>query len=320
MASGPSSSPPALPRWFGPGTAGVFSLLAFGSIALLPPIGLFVAMLAPLPLIHLAATGRPSFMAWGWVAVGLVAAVLLFDQPLLVGVCVGYLLVAAWPATAVEIWLRRSWSSGRFVAIVTLLPLFVVAGVLTALFWPAPVAPALEKLMAPAATQAAGMLRAAFGHAGAAGEESTALVLHWAAYLIPATAALYIMSCALWLRPRLPLLGLARGTEPFAEYASEEWLPVGFAIGGLGWVFLPEPGKWLAANLLVTVLGLYFVHGMAIILFYLGRRLGANRWVKTGVALFGLMSPAALLFSVLGLTDTFFRLRRGGAPDGGQTV
>ena len=29
-------------------------------------------------------------------------------------------------------------------------------------------------------------------------------------------------------------------------------------------------GKWLAANLLVTVLGLYFVHGLAIILFYLG--------------------------------------------------
>ncbi|MFI5143540.1 MAG: hypothetical protein ACHQHM_05895, partial [Thermoanaerobaculales bacterium] len=124
MASTPPSSPPPLLRWFGPGLAGLFSLFAFVSLPLfaglplLSFVGVFLALLAPLPLVHLVATGRPSFLAWGWVAVGLVAAVLLFEQTWLVGVCVGYLLVGAWPAVSVEIWLRRSWGTGRWTAVV----------------------------------------------------------------------------------------------------------------------------------------------------------------------------------------------------------
>ena len=118
---------------------------------------------------------------------------------------------------------------------------------------------------------------------GAGGEELVARATRTVAYLAPSLAASYVLAGALWLRPRLPLLGLPRGGEPFPLYSSDEWLPVGFAVGGLGWVFAPEPYKWLAANLLVTVLGLYFVHGLAIILFHLGRRFGSNRWVRLGV-------------------------------------
>jgi hypothetical protein len=296
--------------------AGLFSLLVFASLPLLPILGVFLALLAPLPLVHVVAGGRTSFVAWGWVAVGLVSAVFLFRAPWLVALCVGYLLVAVWPAVSVETWLRRQWSTGRWAAIVALVPMGVVAAVVTAALWPTMPGEGLIQLFARLLAGASELVKA-LGE-GAGGEELMARAMQVVAYLTPSMAAMYVLSGALWLRPRLPLLGLPRGSEPFPLYTSEEWLPVGFVVGGLGWVFAPEPYKWLAANLLVTVLGLYFVHGLAIILFYLGRRFGMNRWVRLGVVVLALQIPVALVFSALGLADTFFGLRRGEAYDGGR--
>ena len=316
MASGqPPPSVPAL-RLFGPGVAGLLSLLVFASLLVFPPVGVFLALLAPLPLVHVLARGRTSFLAWGWVAIGLVSAVFLFRALWLVAVCVGYLLVAVWPAVAVETWLRRSWSTGRWAAIVTLVARGVSLAVTTAVFWPAMPGESLVGLFTRLMAGANEMVKA-LGE-GAGGEELVARATRTVAYLTPSLVATYVLSGALWLRPRLPLLGLPRGVEPFPLYSSEEWLPVGFAVGGLGWVFAPEPYKWLAANLLVTVLGLYFVHGLAIILFYLGRRFGSNRWVRLGVFVLALQIPVALVFAALGLTDTFFRLRREKTNDGGR--
>lgn len=296
--------------------AGLFSLLVFASLPLLPILGVFLALLAPLPLVHVVAGGRTSFVAWGWVAVGLVSAVFLFRAPWLVALCVGYLLVAVWPAVSVETWLRRQWSTGRWAAIVALVALGVVSVVVTAALWPTMPGEGLIQLFARLMAGASQLVKV-LGE-GAGGEELMARAMQVVAYLTPSMAAMYVLSGALWLRPRLPLLGLPRGSEPFPLYTSEEWLPVGFVVGGLGWVFAPEPYKWLAANLLVTVLGLYFVHGLAIILFYLGRRFGMNRWVRLGVVVLALQIPVALVFSALGLADTFFGLRRGGAYDGGR--
>jgi uncharacterized protein YybS (DUF2232 family) len=296
--------------------AGLFSLLVFASLPLLPILGVFLALLAPLPLVHVVAGGRTSFVAWGWVAVGLVSAVFLFRAPWLVALCVGYLLVAVWPAVSVETWVRRQWSTGRWAAIVALVVLGVVSVVVTAALWPTMPGEGLIQLFARLMAGASQLVKA-LGE-GAGGEELMARAMQVVAYLTPSMAAMYVLSGALWLRPRLPLLGLPRGSEPFPLYTSEEWLPVGFVVGGLGWVFAPEPYKWLAANLLVTVLGLYFVHGLAIILFYLGRRFGMNRWVRLGVVVLALQIPVALVFSALGLADTFFGLRRGGAYDGGR--
>jgi uncharacterized protein YybS (DUF2232 family) len=296
--------------------AGLFSLLVFASLPLLPILGVFLALLAPLPLVHVVAGGRTSFVAWGWVAVGLVSAVFFFRAPWLVALCVGYLLVAVWPAVSVETWLRRQWSTGRWAAIVALVPMGVVSVVVTAALWPTMPGEGLIQLFARLMAGASQLVKA-LGE-GAGGEELMARAMQVVAYLTPSMAAMYVLSGALWLRPRLPLLGLPRGSEPFPLYTSEEWLPVGFVVGGLGWVFAPEPYKWLAANLLVTVLGLYFVHGLAIILFYLGRRFGMNRWVRLGVVVLALQIPVALVFSALGLADTFFGLRRGGAYDGGR--
>jgi hypothetical protein len=242
--------------------------------------------------------------------------VFLFRAPWLVALCVGYLLVAVWPAVSVETWLRRQWSTGRWAAIVALVALGVVSVVVTAALWPTMPGEGLIQLFARLMAGASQLVKV-LGE-GAGGEELMARAMQVVAYLTPSMAAMYVLSGALWLRPRLPLLGLPRGSEPFPLYTSEEWLPVGFVVGGLGWVFAPEPYKWLAANLLVTVLGLYFVHGLAIILFYLGRRFGMNRWVRLGVVVLALQIPVALVFSALGLADTFFGLRRGGADDGGR--
>ena len=296
--------------------AGLFSLLVFASLPLLPILGVFLALLAPLPLVHVVAGGRTSFLAWGWVAIGLVSAVFLFRAPWLVALCVGYLLVAVWPAVSVETWLRRQWSTGRWTAIVALVAMGVVAAVVTGMFWPTLPGEGLIQLFTRMMAGASELVKALGESAG--GEELMARAMRTVAYLTPALAAMYVLTGALWLRPRLPLLGLPRGSEPFPLYTSEEWLPVGFVVGGLGWVFALEPYKWLAANLLVTVLGLYFVHGLAIILFYLGRRFGMNRWVRLGVVVLALQIPVALVFSALGLADTFFGLRRGGAYDGGR--
>jgi uncharacterized protein YybS (DUF2232 family) len=316
MASGQVPPTPPSLRLFGPGMAGLFSLLVFASLPLLPILGVFLALLAPLPLVHVVAGGRTSFLAWGWVAIGLVAAVFLFRAPWLVALCVGYLLVAVWPAVSIETWLRRQWGTGRWAAIVALVALGVVSAATTAAFWPTLPGEGLIQLFTRMMAGASELVKT-LGE-GAGGEELMARALRTVAYLTPSMAAMYVLSGALWLRPRLPLLGLPRGNEPFPLYASEEWLPVGFVAGGLGWVFAPEPYKWLAANLLVTVLGLYFIHGLAIILFYLGRRFGTNRWVRLGVVVLALQIPVALIFSALGLADTFFGLRRGGADDGGR--
>jgi hypothetical protein len=296
--------------------AGLFSLLVFASLPLLPVVGVFLALLAPLPLVHVLAGGRTSFLAWGWVAIGLAGAAFLFRLPLLVALCVGYLLVAVWPAVSIETWLRRQWSTGRWAALVALVALGVASAVATAVFWPTLPGEGLAELFGRVMAGASGLVRA-LGE-GAGGEELMARAMRTVAYLTPSMVAMYVLSGALWLRPRLPLLGLPRGGEPFPLYTSEEWLPVGFAAGGLGWVFAPEPYKWLASNLLVTVLGLYFIHGLAIILFYLGRRFGMNRWVRLGVVVLALQIPVALIFAALGLADTFFGLRRGGAYDGGR--
>ena len=294
--------------------AGLFSLLVFVSLVVLPIVGVFLALLSPLPLVHVVATGRPSFIAWGWVAVALVGAVLLWPQAWIVALATGYLLVAVWPAVSVETWLRRQWSTGRWAALVALVALAISAGVMLAVFHPAAPPDALTDLLVR--SNGTNDLVKRLGEA-AGSEELVVQAARLGAYLAPSAVALYVLWVAFWLRPRLPLLGLHRGSEPIAEYASEEWLPVGFALGGLGWVFAPEPAKWLAANLLVTVLGLYFVHGLAIIFFHLGRRFGGNRWVRLGVVVFALQVPIALVVAALGLTDSFFRLRRGGADDGG---
>lgn len=307
------SNPPSLRR-IGPGVAGLLSVLVYLSLPLVPPLGIFLALLAPLPLLQIAGTGRPAFIAWGWVAAAGAGAVLLSYSVDLTIALTGYLLVAAWPASSVEIRLRRGWGDGRWIAVVALVALVASGAALFAGVAPRPLAEVMESefnTALAAMPELAASLRTALDT-----NPIAFLVLRASFYLPPAFIALYVATVALFVRPRLALLGLGSGTAPFSEYRSEEWLPVGFILGGLGWVFLPEPGKWLAANLLVTVAGLYFVQGLAIIHFYLGPRLRHNRWVRAGVLLLAL--HIAVVIALAGLVDGFVRLRRSREPDEGS--
>ena len=300
----------------GPALAGFLSFAALASLAFVPVLGALLAMLAAVPLVHLVAEGRPSLLGWGWVAIVLAGAALLWQSVWLAAVLLAYLLLAVLPAVAVEAWVRHPWSTGRWAAGITGIALAAIAVFAIAVYFPAHPAEALAETLQVAVSETARTFGTLAGGPEAA--DLLAQGVQLSAYLVPALGALFVLSAALWLRPRLPLLGLPRGGEPFAHYASEEWLPLAFAVGGLGWVFAPPLPKWLASNLFVTVLGLYFLHGMAIIHFYLGRRLGTNRWVRLAVALIALQIPVALALSALGLTDAFFRLRRGGAYDEGS--
>ena len=308
---------PAPLRLVGPGVAGLFSLLVVAGVALLPLFGIFLGLLAALPLVHLVASGRSSFTGWGWVGAILVGAALVTGRPWVVAVGFAYLMVAALPAVSVEVWLRRPWSTGRWVALVAGAALVMVAAFLTGFFHPASpfagLAAELQKTVS-GNTEVARLLVGSNGDA----EALMSSAMRITSYLAPSLAALYVVACILWLRPRLPMLGLARGSEPFAAFASEEWLPVAFALGGLGWVFAGGTLKWFAANLFVVVLGLYFLDGLAIIHYYLGRRLAGNRWIRLALAFFALQVPFAFVLTAAGLTDTFFSLRRGASQDGGK--
>ena len=294
--------------------AGFFSLVAFLSLVFLPFAGFFLALLAPLPLVHLVAGGRPSLLGWGWVAVVMAGATLTLQVEWLAALTLGYILLTVWPAVSVELWLRRSWSTGRWAAILSLGALAMASLGTVAFFAPAPPAEALAERLA-AAVRDSGSMASLFG---VGGEEVLATALRTTAFLLPAIVALYVMCVALFLRPRLALLGIPRGGGSFRAYASEEWLPIGFALGGLGWVFATGMAKWIAGNLLVTVLGLYFVHGLAIIFFYLGRWIGDNRWLRLAVLIFALQLPVTVVLSGLGIADSFFRLRRPEGPEGGN--
>lgn len=313
---GPARMPPVLRR-LGPGLAGALSLLVFLSLPLVPLLGVFFAVLSPLPLVQLLAASGGTALGWGWVMIALVGLALVTAWPGAMGVATGYLLVAAWPAFSVQLWLHRRWTSGRWLAVVSGGALTVLVGVLIALSYPEPPAGAVERLLAPSVAASPGLARA-LGVSRWSGEEMVAAALTTVATLAPAIGALYVAAVALWLRPRLPALGLPAGQEPFAEFSSEEWLPVAFVAGGLGWVFASGLAKWISVNLLVVVVGLYFVHGLAIIHHYLGRRLASKRLVRVAVGVLAVQMPLALVVAAAGLADAFVRLRRGGRDEEGS--
>lgn len=308
---------PPLFRRLGPGLAGALSLLVFLSLPLVPLLGVLTAVLSPLPLLQLLAASGGTLAGWGWVMIALLGLALATGWPWVIGVATGYLVVAAWPAFSVELWVRRRWSSGRWLAVVSGGALAVLVGVLIALSHPESPADTVARLLAPSAATSPDLARV-LGVSRWAGEEMMASALTAVSTLAPAIAALYVAAVALWLRPRLPVLGLPVGREPFAAFSSEEWLPVAFVAGGLGWVFASGLAKWISVNLLVVVAGLYFVHGLAIIHHYLGRRLAANRLVRVVVGVLAVQMPLALVVAAAGLTDAFVRLRRSSRDEEGS--
>lgn len=298
----------ARPPRLGPVAASVVSLLLFGSLVVLPGVGLVVAPLASIPVLQHAAAGRSSAAVWG-PAAGLLAVVtVLTREPTAAFAVISFLLVVALPTTAVGWWRRRGWTEGRWAALSTLagLVLCLVVGLLLA----APADPvSATASMIDAALEQTGDLYQGMGLS----RGETALYLDVAqrtfSWLVPSLAVAYLVAVLFWVRSRLGILGFSVPAGQFEQYRSEEWLPAAFVVTGAGTLLLAGTARWVAVNGLACVLILYFVHGLAIIRAHLARLVGRGWLVRWGVALVCLQVPLPLLVVALGLGDSFFQLR-----------
>jgi hypothetical protein len=120
------------------------------------------------------------------------------------------------------------------------------------------------------------------------------------------------------IRPRLPVLGFGLTVEPFERFRVDDWLAAGFAVSGIGTVLLRGTARWVAVNLLIAVLVLYFVQGLAMIRAHVARWIGRGWLVRWGVALLCLQGPLPLMVAALGIADGFYSLRPRPSDNGGD--
>jgi hypothetical protein len=308
-----------LPR-FGVVASGALSLLLVSSLLLLFPLGLLIAPLGLVPVAQQVVAGRPGFAVWGWV-VALLAALAVAGVTL-IGVHAGillaaYCLVVVLPVASIEVWRVIRWNEGRWVVVTTLVTSVVCLVVVSALTWPRQPVEALTEWWYEAAATAeqsykdmgvsSGQLELAL--------DAVATIVPW---LLPSIPVVYLVVILFWIRPRLPMLGFPHHIEPFERFQLEEWLPAGFAVAGLGSLLLAGTPRWVAVNLLIAVLMLYFVQGLAIIRAHLARWVGRGWLVRWGVALLCLQGPLPLVVSALGIADGFYSLRPRTGDDGGE--
>lgn len=308
--------PPAPVPRLGPLAAGAFSLLMVGSVYALPLAGLVIAPLGLVPVLHRDALGTSRAPVWLLVVL-LLAVCTAFQVTFALELLAMYLLLIAVPAGSVWLWRRFGWPEGRWAAI-TVIGSAAVILIITA------VAVAPEKPVdgtrvairewavqlqevAPEASDSNGNLELAL--------DTTEKHGSW---IMPSLPVAYLVLVLFWIRPRLLMLGFRLPIAPFELYRSEEWLPAAFAVTGAATVLLHGSGRWVALNLLLAVLLLYFVHGLAIIRAHLVRFVGRGWLVRWGIALFCLVQPMPVLVALLGVTDSFFPLRPRLEDDGGS--
>lgn len=297
--------------------SGLVSLLLYGSLFVLPLVGLLVAPLGLIPVLQYSARHTSGVAAWGWVAalLGVTAAAgggtagLVFFA--------GYVTVIVLPALAVEWWRRAGWSDGRWAAAAGFAGLVFVLAAVVGLAWPQAPVPWTTAWLRTAGEQALqlyqklGVSRGGLQLALDASERN----LTW---ILPALPVTYLVTILFWVRPRLPLLGFAWKPVPFEEYRNDDWLPVTFVLGGIGTLALAGTGRWVAVNVLATVLILYFVQGLAIIRAHLVRYLGRGWFVRWGIALLCLQVPLPVFVAALGIADSFFSLRPRRSDEDGR--
>jgi hypothetical protein len=116
-----------------------------------------------------------------------------------------------------------------------------------------------------AASEDAGELYASWGLAQGNVELALDAAERAASWVLPSVPVAYLVVVLFWIRPRLPLLGLPVPVAPFEAYRNDEWLAAFFVLAGAGTLLFDGTSRWVAINLLVTVLILYFVQGLAMI-------------------------------------------------------
>ena len=309
------SRPPRL----GAVAAGAVSLLLAGSLVFLPFFGLLIAPLGAIPVVQLAASGRRSVAAWGWVVALLAGAVVATsisgDAVNAFAVLVGYLLVVVLPAVSIEAWRWSGTSDGRWMAVATASVAVLSMTVVIASVWP----------QGPVAGVTAG-LRQASAHLEAFYEgmniprsevdQTVAVFERAVAWGLPSMIVAYLVAVLFWLRSRLPLLGFPLPVEPFERWRNDEWLAAAFVVTGAGTLVLAGTWRWVAVNLLVAVLILYFTQGLAMIRAHLARLVGRGWLVRWAVVLLCLQVPLVFMVAALGVADSFANLRPRANPDG----
>ena len=310
------ATPPSGPRRLGATASGLLSLLLVGSVFAVPLVGLVLAPMAPIPVLHFQARGGRGALAWGPVVAALATAALLGFADVAGPVLAAYLLVVVLPVASVAWWRRAGWSEGRWAAVTTAVGTVALLAAIAALAAPeSPVAATATWIRAAVAE--AEELSAAMGLGRGEMELALDAVERSVAWVVPAFPVAYLVAILFWLRPRLQVLGYQVPTGLFDAYASDEWLPAGFAALGAATLVLTGTARWVALNLLLAVLILYFVHGLAIIRAHLARWVGRGWLVRWGIALICLQMPFPPLVVILGVADSFRPLRPRQNDDGG---
>ncbi len=300
--------------------AGGLSFLMSASLVVVSPVGLFVAPLALVPVVQwICADSRQGLVSWGWVVAFLSGLAMtgssFFGSPACAYLA-AYVLVVALPAASLEAWRATGWGDERWVAVTTLAGTLTTLGAIAAAARPKPPLTALTDWYYETAAFVEESYRAVgvpTGELELAFDAAASLV----PWIVPSIAVGYLIVVLFWLRPRLPVLGFQMPVEPFERYRGDEWLPVGFALGGLGTIFLSGTPRWIAVNVLIAVLMLYFIQGLAMIRAHLARWVGRGWLVRWGVALLCLQGPLPMLVAALGIADGFFDMRPKAVDDGG---
>ena len=218
---------------------------------------------------------------------------------------------------SVELWVKLGLDEGRWILITVYAALAVVLVGMATVTMPAGPVEGVAEAMRDAATDAKEM----YGAMGfAEGEielafDASERVVPW---VLPSVITTYVIIVLFWIRPRIPVLGYRVNVSSFEDYRGDEWLAAVFALSGLGALFLSGSLRWVALNLLIAALLLYFVQGLAMIRAHLARWVGRGWFVRWGVALICIYPPMPILVTTLGVADSFFPLRPTASDDGGN--
>jgi len=306
---------PQIPR-LGAAASGLVALLLVGGLFYIPFLGLLIAPLGSLPVLHFQSGGGAGYRAWGPVAALLAIASLGGFAEYTLPLLSGYALIVILPSLTVDAWVRWGLGEARWVAGTVTLGLLAILVVVAAIASPkTPMQLSAEAMRG--SLEQSGELYVAMGAQQGDMDLTLDTIEFVGSWFIPSVMMAYLVAVLFWMRPRLPLLGLPVTIAPFEEYRNDEWLTVLLALAGGGTLLLGGTFRWVAINLLVTVLILYFVQGLAMIRAHLVRWFGRGWLVRWGVVLLCVQIPIPLLVAALGVADSFHPLRPQVDDDGG---
>jgi hypothetical protein len=306
---------PQIPR-LGAAASGLVALLLAGGLFFVPVLGLLIAPLGSLPVLHFQSGGAAGYRAWGPVAALLALASFGGFADYTLPLLSAYTLLVILPSVTVDGWVRWGLGEGRWVVGTVTVGLVATLVIVAVVASPRTPMELSAEWMRDSFEQSEELYNS-MGVPQGDVELTLDRIEHAASWVMPGASMAYLVFVLFWMRPRLPLLGLPVTVVPFEEYRNDEWLAALFVLAGGGTLLFGGILRWVAINLLVTVLILYFVQGLAMIRAHLARWFGRGWLVRWGVVLLCLQIPIPLLVAVLGVADSFHPLRPQVDDDGG---